>query len=92
MLQRFEISDYINDYLCQVPHNRKFGFGQTAEVLYNSASCNKDFSGYRAALGWDAIGRYAANLITKPWRREYRKIKVIKMHTDLHLIKIDFYE
>lgn len=58
-------------------HSQKFKLPCTADVLYRSASENKDFSGYRAALGFDAVGRYAANLITKPWRREYRQIKVI---------------
>lgn len=66
----------IRDYLCLAPHTRKFCCPETAEVLHRSASSKKDFSGYRAALGWNAVSMYAGNLLSQPWRKEYRTIKV----------------
>lgn len=71
-----KLDDCIKKYLCIAPHSQKFFFNETAEVLHRSASSKKDFSGYRAALGWNAIGMYAGNLISQPWRQEYRQIKV----------------
>lgn len=59
------------------PHDRKFYLRDTAEVLHRSASNKADFSGYKAVVAWNAIGRYAGNLLSQPWRREYREIKVI---------------
>lgn len=72
--QRNKLEDCIKEYLCLAPHNQKFYFQETAEVLHRSAR-SKDFSGYRAALGWQAIGMYAGNLLSQPWRPEYREIK-----------------
>lgn len=75
MLKYF-ISECINDYLCLAPHNQKFVFQETAQVLHRSASSKKDFSGYKAATGWHAIQMYAGNLLAQPWRKEYRQINV----------------
>ncbi|KRT84900.1 hypothetical protein AMK59_280, partial [Oryctes borbonicus] len=73
---KIKLDDCIKKFLCIAPHNQKFCFKETAEVLHRSASNKKDFSGYRAALGWNAIGMYAGNLISQPWRQEYRQIKM----------------
>jgi hypothetical protein len=62
--------------LCLVPHDRKFSFLETADVLHRSAIQKEDFSGYRAASAWNSIGIYASNLLTQPWRKEYREMKV----------------
>ena len=67
---------YIKEYLCLVPHNRKFSFRETADVLHQSATQKEDFSGCRAASAWNAIGMYASNLLAQPWRKEYREMKV----------------
>ncbi|KDR22028.1 Protein tamozhennic [Zootermopsis nevadensis] len=69
-------SGYIKEYLCLVPHDRKFSFRETADVLHRSATQKEDFSGYRAASAWNAIGMYAANLLAQPWRKEYREMKL----------------
>lgn len=37
----------------------------------------EDFSAYKAANGFEAISQYANNLFTKPWRKEYKVIKVV---------------
>lgn len=73
-------SGYIKEYLCLVPHDRKFSFRETADVLHRSATQKEDFSGYRAASAWNAIGMYAANLLAQPWRKEYREMKVCQFY------------
>ncbi|XP_031358968.1 protein tamozhennic isoform X2 [Photinus pyralis] len=74
--QRNVLEGIIHEYLCLAPHNQKFMFRETADVLHRSASTKKDFSGYKATLGWNAIAMYAANLVTQPWRNEYKQIKL----------------
>ncbi|CAH0552181.1 unnamed protein product [Brassicogethes aeneus] len=73
--QRIKLEDCIKDYLCNASHTQKFVYPQTAEILERSASHKKDFSGYKAANGWNAIQMYAGNLLSQPWRKEYRQIK-----------------
>ncbi|KAF5275366.1 hypothetical protein FQA39_LY06823 [Lamprigera yunnana] len=74
--QRNKLDDYVHKFLCLAPHNQKFIFPETADVLHRSASAKKDFSGYKAATAWNAIGMYAANLVSQPWRKEYKQIKL----------------
>ncbi|KAK5647584.1 hypothetical protein RI129_002476 [Pyrocoelia pectoralis] len=74
--QRNILEDHIQEFLCLAPHNQKFIFRETADVLHRSASTKKDFSGYKAILGWNAIAMYAANLVTQPWRKEYKQIQL----------------
>ncbi|XP_017769132.1 PREDICTED: protein tamozhennic [Nicrophorus vespilloides] len=74
--QRHKLQECINKFLCQAPHNQKFFMKETSDVLHRSASSKKDFSGYKAALGFNAISMYAANLLSQPWRREYKQIKM----------------
>lgn len=75
-LMHLYLVGYIKEYLCLVPHDRKFLFRETADVLHQSATQKEDFSGYRAASAWNAIGMYAANLLAQPWRKEYKEMKV----------------
>nr|XP_022911897.1 uncharacterized protein LOC111422872 [Onthophagus taurus] len=72
---RQRLEDCIKEFLCIAPHRQKFWFKEAAEVLHRSANSKKDFSGYKAAMGWNAIAMYAGNLIAQPWRQEYREIK-----------------
>lgn len=44
--------------------------------LNSSIAKLEDFSAYKAAIGFEAISQYANNLFTKPWRKEYKVIKV----------------
>lgn len=74
--QRNKLEDYIHEFLCLAPHNQKFVYRETTDVLHRSASTKKDFSGYKAALGWNAIAMYAANLVNQPWRKEYKQIQL----------------
>lgn len=74
--QREKLESYIKEYLCIAPHDKKFSFRETAEILHRSASTKDNFSGYRASVAWRAIGKYADNLVAQPWRKEYRDIKL----------------
>ncbi|KAK7872358.1 hypothetical protein R5R35_006987 [Gryllus longicercus] len=74
--QKHKLESYIREYLCLAPHNRKFCFQETANVLHQSATSKETFSAYRAASAWDALGTYAANLLSQPWRKEYRVLKM----------------
>jgi len=74
--QNSRFPECIAEFLFLASHRGKFVFAETEDVLYRSAAFKKDFSGYKAAPGWNALQMYAANLLTQPWRREYRQIKV----------------
>ncbi|XP_046396790.1 protein tamozhennic isoform X2 [Ischnura elegans] len=94
--QRNKLERHIWEYLCEVPHDRKFTFPQTAQILHRSASVstspstrtpyqsndstshssNYSFNGFRAASAWNALDQYAANLLSQPWRKEFREMKL----------------
>ncbi|KAJ1524137.1 hypothetical protein ONE63_010667 [Megalurothrips usitatus] len=73
--QRTKLENYIRKYLCLVAHGRKFIFPETAEILRRSVEVKGSFSAYRASTAWNAIARYAANIVAQPWRKEFRVIK-----------------
>ncbi|XP_066249235.1 protein tamozhennic [Euwallacea similis] len=73
--QREKLEECIGKFLFMAEHRNKFLFAETEDVLYKSAVFKKDFSGYKATVGWNALQIYAANLLTQPWRQEYRQIK-----------------
>lgn len=76
-----DLEGLISQHLCNIPHEQKFYLPQTRRVLENSIAKLEDFSAYKAAIGFDAINQYANNLFTKPWRKEY---KVIKMYSGFY--------
>jgi hypothetical protein len=47
-------------------------------ILFESARWISDFSALKAARAFEAIEKYAANLINQPWRKEFKEIKVHK--------------
>ena len=67
---------YVHQYLCLVPQERKFCNAISSLVLFESAGWIADFSALKAARAFEAIEKYAANLINQPWRKEFREIKV----------------
>lgn len=75
MDQRKKLEGFIMEYLSLVPHSCKFGLVETANVLQSSSE-RSTFSAYRAAAGWAALARYAANLLSQPWRKEYQIIRL----------------
>ncbi|XP_055594989.1 protein tamozhennic-like [Uranotaenia lowii] len=73
---RKQVEELIYQYICEVPHSRIFVFPNTINVLKSSIEKYDDFSAYKAAIGFEAINQYANNLFTKPWRKEYKTIKM----------------
>nr|XP_023025967.1 protein tamozhennic [Leptinotarsa decemlineata]XP_023025968.1 protein tamozhennic [Leptinotarsa decemlineata] len=73
--QRMKLEEYIQEFLCIAGNNQKFTFTETEDVLERSVISKKDFSGYKASTGFNAIQLYAGNLLSQPWRKEYRQIK-----------------
>ncbi|KAL1129972.1 hypothetical protein AAG570_012916, partial [Ranatra chinensis] len=65
----------IKEYLSIAPHENKFYFRETGQVLHRSVEGKSDFSAYRATAAWTAIAAYAHNLLAQPWRKEFREIK-----------------
>lgn len=66
----------LKEYISVVSHDRKFFLSETEHVLRKSITQMKDFSAFKGADGFESISHYANNLFTKPWRKEYRTIKV----------------
>lgn len=66
----------LKEYISVVSHDRKFFLPETEHVLRKSITQMKDFSAFKSADGFESISQYANNLFTKPWRKEYRVIKV----------------
>lgn len=73
----FYLKDELKDFLSIVQHDRKFFLTETAHVFKQSIRSDQ-FSAYKALMGFEAISQYANNLFRKPWRKEYRCIKVDK--------------
>jgi len=74
--ERKKLEGRLKEYISVVSHDRKFFLPETEHVLRKSTMQMKDFSAYKAAIGFESISQYANNLFTKPWRKEYRVIKV----------------
>lgn len=66
----------LKEYISVVSHDRKFFLPETEHVLRKSITQMKDFSAFKGADGFESISHYANNLFTKPWRKEFRVIKV----------------
>lgn len=66
----------LKEYISVVSHGRKFFLPETEHVLRKSITQMKDFSAFKGADGFESISHYANNLFTKPWRKEFRVIKV----------------
>ncbi len=75
----------IQEFLEITPPDRIFYLPQTKEVLRGSIQKLIQFAAYEASIAFDAIAQYANNLLTKPWRTEY---KVIKTHSGFYQHKI----
>lgn len=76
MYIRFPVPDELKEFLGIVQHDRKFFLTETAHVFKHTVMHLHQFSAYKAILGFEAISQYANNLFRKPWRKEYRCIKV----------------
>lgn len=75
-IKTFHFSGFVHQYLCLVPQERKFCNALTSVILFESARWVTDFSALKAARAFEAIEKYAGNLINQPWRKEFKEIKV----------------
>jgi spermatogenesis-associated protein 2 len=69
----------MKDYLSLVAPNQRFYYPSTKDVLYNSILQKKSkeqFSLAKFSQAWEMLGMYAANLLSQPWRKEFREIRV----------------
>ncbi|XP_045461626.1 protein tamozhennic isoform X2 [Harmonia axyridis] len=87
---RNKLEALIREFLCIVSHKQKFFLPVTYEVLFRSSQGLSDFSGYKAATGFNAVQLYAGNLFSQPWRKEYKQIRkysgFFKHHVEANLI------
>ncbi|XP_037806672.1 protein tamozhennic [Lucilia sericata] len=74
--KRKQLEDCLKEFLCIVQHDRKFFLPETAKVLKNSIRDLEDFSAQKAITAFESISQYANNLFTKPWRKEFRILKM----------------
>lgn len=74
--ERKKLEACLKEFLCVVPHDRKFFLPETAHVLKKTVKELDDFNAFKAMVGFESISQYANNLFTKPWRKEYRVIKM----------------
>lgn len=70
---RLKLLAAIRDFLLLSPPSHKYLLPETSTTLHRS-SLRPSFSAYKACQGWDALFKYAANLIAQPWRKEYKQI------------------
>ncbi|XP_037954913.1 protein tamozhennic [Teleopsis dalmanni] len=73
--ERKKLEDCLKIFLSIVPHDRKFFLPETAHVLKQTV-LSKDFTAYNAIMGFESVSQYANNLFAKPWRKEYRTLKM----------------
>ncbi|CRL07141.1 CLUMA_CG020136, isoform A [Clunio marinus] len=66
----------LKEYISVVSHDRKFFLPETEHVLRKSITQMPNFSAFKGADGFESVSHYASNLFTKPWRKEYRVIKL----------------
>lgn len=68
----------LKDFLCLVRHDRKFFLLETLSALNRLMNEKKqtDFNINSLISAFEAISQYANNLFTKPWRKEFRLVKV----------------
>ncbi|KAH8261517.1 hypothetical protein KR044_010545 [Drosophila immigrans] len=72
---RKNLEGCLKQFLCRVPHDRKFFLPETVHVLRRTVCELNEFTAQRAIIGFEAISQYASNLYTKPWRKEFRELK-----------------
>lgn len=74
--EKKRLESCIFEFLTMVPNDRKFFLPETSVILRQSIMEMDSFTAHNAMKGFQSISEYANNLCTKPWRKEYRVIKV----------------
>lgn len=77
----------LKEYISVVSHDHKFFLPETQNVLRKSITHMSNFTAFKGADGFESISHYANNLFTKPWRKEYRVIKVRQIGDILEIIE-----
>ncbi|XP_058122615.1 protein tamozhennic [Anopheles ziemanni] len=78
---RRDLEELIENRLGKVSPKEKFFLNDTKYVFDSSVACLDGFTAYKASIGFEAVSQYANNLFVKPWRKEY---KVIKMYSGFY--------
>uniref|UniRef100_T1J0M3 RanBP2-type domain-containing protein n=1 Tax=Strigamia maritima TaxID=126957 RepID=T1J0M3_STRMM len=71
-----ELRNTITDYLSQENLNMKFTRREFAELLEYNIENKSQFSISGTCQAFEALEKYANNLLLFPWRHEYREIKL----------------
>ena len=71
---RTKIECLIAEYLYLVPHSHKFCYSQFSNCFNRSIIENPEYSAYKASSAFEALEKYATNLLMHPWRKEYHVI------------------
>ena len=91
----------MKEYLCLVVSSQRFYFNATKDVLYSSILRRHkqavDFSLTKFCHAWEMLGMYASNLLSQPWRKEFKEIRVcnatvsISLHLNHQYDKLQLY-
>lgn len=73
---RHNLESLISKFLSVVSHTVKFTYLEVADILNSSIENNPHFSAYKAGSAFEALEKYATNLISHPWRKEYKTVKL----------------
>lgn len=73
-----------------MPNDRKFFLSQTGEVFKNTIQELNNLNVKNATGAFEAISQYANNLFSKPWRKEFKILKV-KFIIHIHIYYIYVY-
>lgn len=71
---RTKIECLIAEYLYLVPHSHKFCYSQFSNCFNRSIIENTEYSAYKASSAFEALEKYATNLLMHPWRKEYHVV------------------
>lgn len=74
LVKKTKLEGLILEYLSLVSHRKKFDSVEVADSFDKSIISKNDFNACRAAIAFEALEKYANNLLTKPWRKEFRLI------------------
>ncbi|RWS04815.1 uncharacterized protein B4U79_07737 [Dinothrombium tinctorium] len=72
--QKTKLEGFIVEYLSLVPNSQKYSHHEVADCLTESIDRNVNFSAYKAAVAFEILEKFAINLLTKPWRKEFHAI------------------
>lgn len=69
-----KLEGLIFELLSLVPHHRKFNSLDVANCFNQTVMDKRDFNALDAALSFEKLEKYAANILRHPWRKEFNTI------------------